>query len=100
MKKIITAIDFIAISYCSFGQDVNKLIQQDDVERIIKTLSADDMQGRATFTPGIEKAARFIENEYKQTGLQPLPGNTGYRQNFMMTRVTPVKTLVSINGKF
>jgi hypothetical protein len=99
MKKIITAIAFVSFLLPAFAQDVNKLIQQNDVERIIKTLSADDMQGRATFSPGIEKAARFIENEYKKTGLKPLPGDDGYRQNFTMTRVTAIKTLVEINGK-
>jgi hypothetical protein len=99
MKKIIAAIALLGISFYTFGQDVNNLIKQDDVERIIKTLSADDMQGRATFTPGIEKAAQFIESEYKNIGLKPLEGNTGYRQNFTMTRVTAVKTLASINGK-
>jgi len=98
MKKLIIITCFLSVSRC-FGQDVNKLIQQSDVERIIKTLAADDMQGRATFTPGIEKAAQFIESEYKQIGLKPLPGDDGFRQNFTMTRVKPVKTLVEINGK-
>jgi hypothetical protein len=84
---------------CSFAQNVNKLISPEDVTRIIKTLSADDMQGRATFTPGIEKAAKFIEGEYTKAGLKPLKGNTGYRQNFTMVRSTPVKTSLSINGK-
>ncbi len=99
MKKIISAIALATVSFYTFGQDVNKLIRQDDVERVIKTLSADDMQGRATFTPGIEKAARFIEGEYKQIGLLPLAGDEGFRQNFTMTRVTAVKTVVEINGK-
>jgi hypothetical protein len=99
MKKIIAGIVLLATSFCSFGQDVNKLIPQADVEHIIKTLAADDMQGRGTFTPGIEKAARFIESEYKQTGLVPLTGNTSYRQTFTLTRITPVSTQVSVNGK-
>ncbi len=99
MRKIITAIALLGVSFHSFGQDVNKRIKEKDVARIISTLSADDMQGRATFTPGIEKAAQFIESEYKEIGLKPMEGNTGYRQNFTMTRVTPVKTLVSINGQ-
>ncbi|MBS1523663.1 MAG: M20/M25/M40 family metallo-hydrolase [Bacteroidetes bacterium] len=98
MKKLTTLIAFIAVACGSYAQDVNKMIKQDDVERIIKTLSADDMQGRATFTPGIEKAAQFIENEYKQIGLQPMEGNTGYRQNFTMIKSTPTKAEVSING--
>ncbi len=99
MKKFFSAIAFLAVTGYCLGQDVNKLIHQDDVERVIKTLSADDMQGRATFTPGIEKAAKFIEGEYKKIGLKPFPGDDGYRQNFTMTRIMPLKTLVAINGK-
>src|SRR5665213_2196472 len=98
MKKILAVLALLgAVTYC-FAQDVNKLITQSDVERIIKTLSADDMRGRATFTPDIERAAQFIESEYKQIGLKPMEGDAGYRQNFTMTRVTAVKTLVTING--
>jgi hypothetical protein len=98
MKKFITAIALLAISTSCFAQDVEKMIKQDDVERIIKTLSADDMQGRATFTPGIEKAAQFIEGEYKHIGLKPMEGNSDYRQNFTMIKTVPVKIEVSING--
>jgi hypothetical protein len=99
MKKFITAVVLLLVlSAGSFAQNVDKMIKQDDVERIIKTLSADDMQGRATFTPGIEKAAQFIESEYKQIGLKPMEGNTGYRQNFTMIKTVPVKADVAING--
>ncbi|MFB9841033.1 M20/M25/M40 family metallo-hydrolase [Mucilaginibacter ginsenosidivorans] len=98
MKKLSIVIAFIGIASYSFGQDVDKMIKQDDVERIIKTLSADDMQGRGTFTPGIEKAAQFIEAEYKNIGLVPMTGNTGYRQNFTMVKTAVTKADVSING--
>jgi len=99
MKKLISIVAFLAVSVYAFAQDVNKLIQQSDIERVIKTLAADDMRGRATFTPDIEKAAQFIESEYKQIGLTPFPGDDGFRQNFKMTRTTPLKTMVGINGK-
>jgi hypothetical protein len=98
MKKFITALALLALSTSCFAQDVDKMIKQDDVERIIKTLSADDMQGRATFTPGIEKAAQFIEGEYKKIGLKPMEGNADFRQNFTMIKTVPVKIEVSING--
>ncbi|TSJ43346.1 M20/M25/M40 family metallo-hydrolase [Mucilaginibacter corticis] len=98
MKRFVTILAFLGAVNTGFAQDVDKLIGQDDVTRIIKTLSADDMQGRATFTPGIEKAAKFIENEYKTIGLQPMAGNSGFRQNFSMIRSSAVKTSVSING--
>jgi hypothetical protein len=99
MKKFVAALAFIAIVAPAFAQDVDRLIQQPDVERIIKTLAADDMQGRGVATPGIEKAAKFIENEYKTIGLKPMAGNTGYRQKFSMIKATTVKTAVSINGQ-
>lgn len=99
MKKLIIAILLTGLATNCFAQDVVKMIPQADVTRIIGTLAADDMQGRATFTPGIEKAAQFIESEYKKTGLLPMKGNSGYRQNFTMLKTIPIKTLVSINGK-
>jgi hypothetical protein len=82
----------------TFAQTPEQLISKSNVQRIIKTLTADDMQGRATFTPGIEKAAKFIESEYKNIGLQPLAGNQDYRQNFSMFRSSAVQTSVSVNN--
>jgi len=99
MKKSIIAAALMAITSYSFGQDVNKMIKQDEVEKVIKTLSADDMQGRATFTPGIEKAAKYIESQYKEAGLVPLKGNKDFRQNFTMMRSTALTAMASINGK-
>jgi Zn-dependent M28 family amino/carboxypeptidase len=98
MKKSIIIVLVAATAAGCATQNVNK-IKEDDVKRIISTLSADDMQGRATFSPGIEKAAKFIESEFTDIGLKPLPGNTGFRQNFTMVHTKPGKTTVSINGK-
>jgi Zn-dependent M28 family amino/carboxypeptidase len=97
--RILIAITALAAApVLGFCQDVNKLIKQDDVERIIKTLSADDMEGRGVFTRGIEKAATFIEGEFKAAGLKPFTGNTGFRQSFNMVRTTPVSAKVTLNG--
>jgi len=87
MKKYILSIAFTIATLYSFAQDVDKLIKRDEVERIIKTLAADDMEGRGTFTPGIEKAAQFIEEEFKKIGLDSLPGNKDHRQQ--IDKVTP-----------
>ncbi|QQL49289.1 M20/M25/M40 family metallo-hydrolase [Mucilaginibacter ginkgonis] len=98
MKKNILTIGLLSLALYSSAQDVNKLIKEDDVRKVINTLAADDMQGRATFTPGIEKAAKFIESEFKKAGLEPLAGNADYRQNFKMTRVAPVNSKATIDG--
>jgi hypothetical protein len=87
----------LVLSACSV-QNPDRLVKESNVERLIKTLSADDMQGRATFTPGIEKAADFIASEFKQIGLQPLSGAEGYRQEFSKTRIKPGIPEVTISG--
>ncbi len=98
MRKYLVALTLLAFAAQGLAQDVNKLIDQKNVERLIRTLSADDMEGRAIYTPGIEKAAQFIEGEFKAIGVAPLAGSTtGYRQNIPMKRTTPGKTMVNIN---
>lgn len=99
MKKIILAIALLFIACSAFSQDVNKLIKRKYVYNVIKTLSADDMQGRGTFTPGIEKAANFIEKQYKKIGLVPMSGNDGYRQNFKLYRSGVTNLNCTINGQ-
>jgi hypothetical protein len=81
------------------AQDIDKIITTEYVDRLIKTLSSDDMQGRGTFTPGIDKAATFIESEFKSIGLKPLPGASGFRQSFFKYQISPTAVQVSLNGK-
>jgi len=65
MKKLITIVFLLSVSVYCYAQKVDKLIKEKQVERIIKTLSADDMQGRGSFTPGIEKAAQLLKTSLK-----------------------------------
>lgn len=74
-------------------------IQAKEVSRILKTLSADDMQGRKAFTPGNDKAASFIQSEFKKAGLQPLPGLTSFEQKFNVYQVAPVRNEVVFDGQ-
>lgn len=98
MKKIILSLTGMLLVLNSFGQNVNQ-IREKEVGRIIQTLASDNMQGRATFSPGIEKAAKFIENEFKKIGLTPLPTEKGFRQSFKISRFKPGAALVSLNGQ-
>jgi hypothetical protein len=81
------------------AQDINRIISREYVDHLIKTLSSDHMQGRATFSPGIDRAATFIESEFKAIGLKPLNGAKGFRQSFSKYQISPAETLVSLNGK-
>lgn len=86
------------LSSCAV-QKPEKFVRQDEVSRVIKSLSADDMQGRGTFTPGIDKAASFIEAEFKKIGLKPLSGENDFRQEFSVTRISPSFANVTIDGQ-
>lgn len=98
MRKAIYFFFVLLIAQQATAQDINKIITKDYVDRLIKTLSSDDMQGRGTFTPGIDKAATFIESEFKKIGLKPLIGETGYRQSFFKYQLKSEVTSVSIDG--
>ncbi|HSC53554.1 MAG TPA: M28 family peptidase [Phnomibacter sp.] len=65
-------------------KSIDKIINAKEVERIEATLSSDAMEGRETFTPGIEKAAAFIAETFKKAKLQPGGTNGGYLQSFEM----------------
>ena len=77
----------ITTTFFVFGQNVDAVINAKEVERIEKVLAADEMRGRRTFSPEIDKAADFIADEFKKAGLQTFNGASGFRQDFTM--VTP-----------
>jgi Zn-dependent M28 family amino/carboxypeptidase len=72
------------------AQNIDKIINAAEVERIEKILSADDMQGRKTFTPGIDKAADFIAGEFAKSKLQFFGDNKTYFQEFAMIKAKPL----------
>jgi hypothetical protein len=98
MKKTI-CLFLLFSTTVTFSQKINKIINAKEVERIEKILSADDMQGRAIFTPGIEKAADFISNEFKKAGLQTLNGANGYRQSFFMLKPLQQSLAATADGQ-
>lgn len=68
------------------SNNINAVINVAEVERIEKVLAGDEMRGRKTFSPEIDKAADFIAVEFKKAGLQTMPGSNGFRQEFAMVR--------------
>lgn len=98
MKKTIYTLFALFLAQQTWAQDIDKIITKPYVDRLIKTLSSDEMQGRATFSPGIDKAASFIEAEFKSIGLKPFEGKT-FRQSFFQQKLKPISTKVTIDGK-
>lgn len=99
MKKIIAVLALIIVSLNVNAQKIEKIVTKDYVNQLIKTLSADDMEGRRIFSPGIDKAASFIEKEFAAIGLKPLDGQQGFRQTFYKYQLKPLAAKVTIDGK-
>lgn len=88
-----------AAQQATSGDKINTVINVKEVERIENRLASDAMKGRKTFTPDIEKAAAFIADEFKNTGLEKLPGNTNYLQEFAMVRAKLLSASGNFNGE-
>lgn len=94
-KFFFSIISFIHIAACAqTGTDV---ITRKEVTRIETTLASDSMQGRKAGTAGSEKAARFIADEFKKAGLQPM-ANGSYLQEFQMLHPKLLSILGTVNG--
>jgi Zn-dependent M28 family amino/carboxypeptidase len=93
MKNICIALIASAfIMSCDIKKNVNTKIGESaffidsaTVKKHLYTLASDEMEGRGTGTPGIEKAAKYIENEFKRIGLTTFEGLETYRQTFSFT---------------
>ena len=84
MRHTILTGLFIVTTFFVFGQNADAIINAKEAERIERVLSSDDMRGRKTFSPEIDKAADFIADEFKKAGLQTFNGAKGYKQDFAM----------------
>jgi Zn-dependent M28 family amino/carboxypeptidase len=97
MKKFFVVGAFVFTSHFLSAQKIDAIINPTEVERIEKVLAADDMRGRKTFSPEIDKAADFIATEFNKAGLKTMEGSKGYRQEFIMVRTKFVSVSAIIN---
>lgn len=83
------------ISACNQPADIS----EQNVSRVIQTLSADHMKGRHALKPEIHLSADFITNEFREIGLSTLSDLPDYKQNFTIYSAKPIETSVHINGQ-
>lgn len=98
MKKTILVLAAGLISLLSFSQKINKIINAKEVERIESILSADDMQGRKTFTAGIDKAADFIAAEFAKNKLAFWGNSNSYFQHISLVKANVNQVSGSLDG--
>ena len=98
MKHFVFSL--LATVLCSglYSQKAMKAIKVKETERIERILSSDEMQGRRTFTPGIEKAANFIASEFEKIGLQKWNNGSSHLQSFSMIRTKTTSLNAMVDG--
>lgn len=73
-------------------------ITADDMKKHLYIIAGPEMEGRDTPSPGLEKAADYIQAHFEKVGL--VPGNNGsYRQTFPLYRDSVSGTSLKVNGK-
>ena len=68
---------FVALAGISFAANVDQAAYQAHV----RYLASDQLKGRATGSPELEKAAKYIQDQFASFGVKPIPGSS-YQQEF------------------
>lgn len=96
MNKFSLLIVFLVTTVTSYCQNPNKYLNKSETERIEKFLSSDALEGRKVYSKGIELAADFIANEFKQNGLKTWGKSDSYLQSFSKMNAK----FISASGNF
>ncbi|MBO0932924.1 M28 family peptidase [Fibrella aquatilis] len=90
-------------STASFANTYAQTVSAADLEKHLRILAADDMEGRETGTRGQKKAAAYIAGQFQSFGLTPVvkqaDGQMGYLQPFTLYKKTWGDLYVKANGK-
>ncbi|HEY1023500.1 MAG TPA: M28 family peptidase, partial [Flavisolibacter sp.] len=103
MKKMLILLLF-GSTLQGFAQKVAKpdpyakTITVADAKKHLYILAAPDMEGRETGTEGQRKAAAYIENYFKEIGLEPGTAE-GYQQYYKLFQDSLLSTALEVNGK-
>ncbi len=79
------------------AEKMAKTINADDMKKHLYIIASAEMEGRDTPSPGLEKAANYIEEYFKSIGL--VPGNKGsYRQYYPLYKDSVAGANLKVNG--
>jgi hypothetical protein len=93
LKTVLVSL-LITSSFCTTAE----IIPSEQVIKDITYLASDDLKGRASFSPEIDKAANYIAKRFAEIGLQPL-NNESFLQTFTVSQIQPNTLSVNLNGK-
>jgi len=100
MKKttLLIFVAFLAFS-CKNSSITPESIDVATVKKHLYTLASDEMEGRETGTRGIDRAATYIEGEFKRIGLKRFDTLSTYRQNFVARNMKAFNVIGVLEGK-
>ena len=93
LKTVLVSL-LITSSFCTSAE----IIPSEQVIKDITYLASDDLKGRASFSPEIDKAANYIAKRFAEIGLQPLH-NESFLQTFTVSQIQPNTLSVNLNGE-
>lgn len=101
--KAFSILIALIISIGSIAQKDKKLVKLSqtitatDLKKHLYIVASGEMEGRDTPSPGLEKAASYIESQFQSFGL--LPGNQGsYRMPYPIYRDSVLYAGIKVNG--
>jgi len=109
MKKLFSFLVILILISCAvkqkgadgkYGADGSRpekiTITPSDIQVSMEYLASDDLEGRATGSEGIEKAAVFIETYFKKNNIKPYFET--YRDSFLLGDITGYNVVGMIEG--
>ncbi|UFH55437.1 M28 family peptidase [Spirosoma sp. KNUC1025] len=103
-KPFLLAAGLLGLPLLSLAQEkFANTITAIDLEKQLRILAADDMEGRETGTRGQRKAADYVASQFAAFGLKPIvkteAGKLDYQQHFTLYQKTWGEFYVSAGGK-
>lgn len=105
IKTLLTAL---ALTYSCSSFSVSEIIPSKQVIKDITYLASDELKGRASFSPEIDKAANYIAKRFADIGLKPMKienssldannKNEQFLQRFTVHQIQPKTLNVVFNG--
>jgi hypothetical protein len=72
-------------------------ISVEDLKKHLYIIASKEMRGRDTPSPGLDKAAEYIETHFKSLGLVP-GNNESYRQQYPLYKDSMISSAMNVNG--
>lgn len=96
MRHLIATLGIILCSI-GFSQSIDEVITLEETTAEITYLASDELEGRDTGTPGIQKAAEYILKSFEKSGVQPL--GDYYFQGVGLQRLVPPEKVELKSGE-